>query len=266
MRIEVIIQLIIALLFAITWFLVPLWYLKSNIYVQELTPLGFSITFLSHKYSLFLPNTITALIYVIASVIIPVVWRSSRYSLYLSLYTLSLAVMLIITALIFQSRYLFYGGYSILSTETGYMYIRIPYTTYFGLPLYLLVILYVVTSVNTATRARWIQVRRMTIIEEALLTARSEGPINAIKKALDRIGIQYSVINGSLVIGDMAVITSGVERPRDVREYVTFTDKGSIYFDGSSVTELSIEQGIMLALSKALIKGRPGKPLVSEYA
>ncbi|WP_243677942.1 hypothetical protein [Vulcanisaeta distributa] len=110
MRIEVIIQLIIALAFAISWFLSPLWYLKSNIYVQELTPLGFSITFLGHRYFLPLPNAITALTYAIASAVIPVIWRSSRYSLYLSLFTLSLAVMLIITVFVFQSRYLFYGA------------------------------------------------------------------------------------------------------------------------------------------------------------
>ncbi len=267
MRFEVIIQLVIALMFAISWFLLPLWYLKSNIYTQELTPLGFSITFLGRRYFLFLPSAITALIYVIASAVIPIIWRSSRYSLYLSLFTLSLAVMLIITAFIFQSRYLFYGGYSILSTETGYMYIKIPYNTYFGVPLYILAVLYLVTSVNAATRARWIITRRMTIIEETLLTARTEGIIKAIRKALDRIGIQYSVINGSLIIGDMAIMAGETERPKETREYVAFTDKGgSVYFDGSSITELSIEQGIMLALSKAFIKGRPGKPQVIEYA
>ena len=266
MRIEVTIQLITALLFATAWFLAPLWYLKSNIYVQELIPLGFLIIFLGHKYFLFLPNTIAALIYVITSAIIPVVWRSSRYSLYLSLYTLSLAVMLIITAFIFQSRYLFYGGYSILNTKTGYMYIRIPYTTYFGAPLYPLIVLYLVTSVNAATRARWVRVRRTTIIEDILLNIRSEGPINAIKKALNRIGIQYLLIDGALVIGDMAITANDTKRLKDVKEYVVFTGKGSVYFDGSLATELSVEQGVMLALSKALIKGKPGRLEVIEYA
>ncbi|MGC8607983.1 MAG: hypothetical protein ACP5GZ_01770 [Vulcanisaeta sp.] len=266
MRLEVIIQLIIALIFVISWFLAPLWCLRSNIYTQELTPLGFSIIFLGHKYFLILPNSIAALIYVITSALIPIAWRNSRYSLYLSLFTLSLAIMLIITVFIFQSRYLFYGGYSVLSTETGYMYIRIPYTTYFGIPLYILVFLIIVTSVNAVTRARWITVRRMTIIEETLLMVRSEGPINAIRKALDRIGIQYSIINNALIIGDMAITASNTGRPEGVKEYLSFTDKGFIYFDGSSITELSTEQGIILAISKALIKGKPGKPLAGEYA
>ncbi|WP_054841816.1 hypothetical protein [Vulcanisaeta distributa] len=148
------------------------------------------------------------------------------------------------------------------------MYIRILYNTYFGAPLYLLAILYAVTSVNAVTRARWIVMRRMTIIEETLIMARTEGPIKAIKRALDKIGIQYSVINEALIIGgDLAIMASGAERPKEAREYVAFTDKGSMYFDGSSITELSIEQGgIMLALSRALVKGRPGKPPVIEYA
>jgi hypothetical protein len=56
------------------------------------------------------------------------------------------------------------------------------------------------------------------------------------------------------------------EKLKDTKEYISFTDKNSIYFDGSSITELSIEQGILLALSKALIKGKPGRIEAVEYA
>ncbi len=267
MRIEVIIQLLIALSFTITWFLAPLWSLKSNIYSQDLTPLGFSITFLNHRYFLFIPNTITALTYIVVSAVIPLIWRGSRYSLYLSLFALSLGIMLIITALIFQSRYLFYGGYSILSTATGYMYIKIPYKTYFNVPLYLLIILFIVTTVNAVTRARWIRMRRLTIIEEALIIARISNPVNAVRKALDKLGIQYKVIDNSLIIDDLAIIGGSAEkRPADVKEYVLFTERNSIYFDGSTITELSTEQGILLALSKSLMKGKPGRMEAIEYA
>ncbi len=132
MRLEVIIQLLIALAFVLAWIFMPFWSLVSNIYVQKLTPLGFSIAFLGSNYFLFVPNALAAFIYAIASAVIPLVWRSSRYSLYLSLFTLSLAAMLLVTVFIFQSRYLYYGGDSIIPTATGYMYIRIPYRTYFN--------------------------------------------------------------------------------------------------------------------------------------
>jgi hypothetical protein len=267
-RLEVIIQLLIALAFVLTWIFVPFWSLVSNIYVQKLTLLGFSIAFLGSNYFLFVPNALAAFIYAIVSAVIPLVWRSSRYSLYLSLFTLSLAAMLLATVFIFQSRYLYYGGDSIVPTATGYMYIRIPYRTYFNAPLYLFAVLFAVTALNATTRARWIRVRKLSLIEEALTMVRVKDPISAIRMALGRLGIQYSVINDSLVIGDLAIIMGGVEKGKlkDVKEYILFTDKNSIYFDDSSITELSIEQGILLALAKALIKGKPGRIEVVEYA
>jgi hypothetical protein len=175
--------------------------------------------------------------------------------------------MLLVTVFIFQSRYLYYGGDSIVPTATGYMYIRIPYRTYFNVPLHLFAVLFAVTALNATTRARWIRVRKPSLIEEALTMVRVKDPISAIRMALGRLGIQYSVINDSLVIGDLAIIMGGVEKEKlkDAKEYISFTDKNSIYFDGSSITELSIEQGILLALSKALIKGKPGRIEVIEY-
>jgi hypothetical protein len=148
------------------------------------------------------------------------------------------------------------------------MYIRIPYRTYFNAPLYLFAVLFAVTALNATTRARWIMVRKLSLIEEALTMVRVKDSISAIRMALGRLGIQYSVINDSLVIGDLAIIMGGVEKEKlkDAKEYISFTDKNSIYFDGSSITELSIEQGILLALSKALIKGKPGRIEVIEYA
>jgi hypothetical protein len=281
-RLEVIIQLLIALAFVLTWIFMPFWSLVSNIYVQKLTPLGFSITFLGSNYFLFVPNALAAFIYAIVSAVIPLVWRS-RYSLYLSLFTLSLAAMLLVTVFIFQSRYLYYGGDSIVPTATGYMYIRIPYRTYFNVPLYLFAVLFAVTALNAATRAqwigirkpsRWIEVRKSSLIEETLMMARAKDPISAIRMALDRLGIQYSVINDSLVIGDLVIgdlaiiIIGGIEK--NVKEYLLFTNKNFVYYyyypDSPSIAELSFEQGILLALSKALIKGKPGRIEAVEYA
>ncbi len=189
MRIEVIIYTAVILAFIISLLFYPIFEVNSSIYSQELSFLGFNIRFYNYSSTVFLPLPIAGIIYVILSAIIPIVWRGSRYSLYLSTVLILLSISMFISSYIYDERYLFYYDYSVLPTYNGAFLIYFPKAFSFNLPFYILVTSAVISSLNSITRARWMPIYRLTLMDKVLRDLK----YNEIERGLIRLFTELNV-------------------------------------------------------------------------
>ncbi|QGA53920.1 hypothetical protein GFS03_04680 [Sulfolobus sp. E5-1-F] len=260
-RSEVVIFSILTIIAVVLWFFVPVFGLKSINYEQMITPLGFQILFFESKYLLISPLTILAVIFFIISAVLPLAWRSSRYSLYASTIAAGFGVVMIVNTFIFQQRYLHYYGYSVLPTPNGAFYIFFPSTTYFGLSLYLLVGALGLSVVNSATRARWLSVGRMTLIDKLRSELEKGGIIRGLLTLLTSLGLDYAVVNDThLKVMDLSLLEEDERNRRlsiffESNEVIVFSKNSKKVLYQNSEGEIKyydLEEGIRIALSKIL--------------
>lgn len=205
---EVLIYVILVSLSLLIWLFFPLWYLESVNYEQYLTPIGFEIHFFNKSAYLILPLTISAIGFFIFSAIIPLVWKSCRYSLYTSTLASALGISNIISSLIYQQRYLSFHDYHVLPTPNGAFYIYFPSTQSFSFPFYLLILSLIVSGVNSLTRASWLPVQRLSLIDKILNDIYDRGLIKALSKYLDDFGVYFAVEKNSIKTGNLVVGSS----------------------------------------------------------
>ncbi|TRM81886.1 hypothetical protein DJ522_07635, partial [Sulfolobus sp. F3] len=231
------------------------WYLKSINYSQYLTPLGFEIFFFNRSFTLISPLTLSALVFLITSFIIPLVWRSSKYSLYSSTLASLLGLAMIINSLIFQQRYLSFHGYSVLPTPNGAFYIFFPSEESFTFPFYLMIVSIIISILNSITRASWLPVGRLTLLERIVNDVYEKGVINALTNYFDRFGVKYALTNdrvlqvGKVMIGNderLNVFFPSTETVVFGKKYVAYINK-----DGE-IKYLNIDDGIKLTLAKSI--------------
>ena len=262
-REEILIFNIIIALAIISWFFFPIFEIKSINYGLSIIPLGFKIQLFTQQYFLISPLTIAGIAFLILSAIIPLVWTSSRYSLYTSLSALGFGIVMIINAFIYQQRYLHFYGYSVLPTSTGYFYILFPSSTIYGLPLYLIIGSFVISILNAATRARWLYPRRLTLLEKLYSELQRGEVIKGLQSLINSLGI-YATVEGNVAKVEDLVLTKAnriEELPSDVSiffpkgEQIIIGDRKVVYIDKEGNVEyLNLNEGVKLALTKIIEK------------
>lgn len=257
-RTEVIIYSIIVVIGLLSWVFLPIFYLRSINYSQYLTPLGFEIFFFGRSFTIISPLTLSALVFLITSFLIPLVWRSSRYSLYSSTLASLLGLAMIINSLIFQQRYLSFHGYSVLPTPNGAFYIFFPSEESFTFPFYLIIASAIISILNSITRASWLPVNRLSLLERIVNDVYEKGVIKALTSHFDKFGVKYALTyDGVLQVGK--VIVGNNEKVNiffPSTETIVFGKKYVAYINkDGEIRYLNIDDGIRLTLAKSLEEG-----------
>lgn len=263
-RIEVIIFDVVTVIALISWLFIPLFYIQSINYAQLIIPLGFSIYFFGTKSLLLSPLTIAAIAFFIISAITPLIWRSSRYSLYTSTASALFGIVMIINTFIFQQRYLHFYGYSVLPTPTGFLYIEFPSNFAFGAPLYLLIGSAVLSILNSLTRARWLSFRRLSLLEKVLADMQRGQVLRGLLTFISSLGVYATTGERNIRVKDLAIV-EGKPREEERRGGVSlFFPYGEQFFIGEdkilhidSEGELhyyDLDQGLRVILSKIIEK------------
>ncbi len=268
-RPEVAISSLIALLILFTWIFYPVWNLKSVNYAQFITPLGFKIYFFGNSFLLISPLTITSIIFITISAIIPIIWKSSKYSLYASTFSLFLGFIMIVNSLIFQQRYLFFHGYSTIPTITGTFYIFFPYKTYFSIPFYLFFLAASISILNSIKRARWIPNNRLTLLEKIYNDINNKGLIDTFSDWFERFGIPYTMESDLLKVKELTISTEDKKRNLSAffpkGEILVFGKEHVLYItkDGD-IKYVNINDGIKLTIAKAIEQTDIAKTQIKE--
>jgi len=194
MRVEVLLQFALAIAFIVLWVFMPAWSIGGANYSISLMPWGYVVEFFGETHIIPPPTVYAVWLFTIDAGLLPLVWRRSRYSLYLAALFSVLSLSMLMDTILFQQRYLQFHGYTIAPTPTGYIYVLLSTKPVLGLPTYILLALTILSIFNMATRARWLGTR---VIED---------PIIAIERVLKVLHIEYSRIEGGVKVGGIKII------------------------------------------------------------
>jgi hypothetical protein len=194
MRIEALLQFALAIAFIVLWVFVPTWSLSGANYSISLTPWGYVIKFFGETHVIPPPTVYAVWLFALDAGLLPLVWRRSRYSLYLAALFSVLSLSMLMDTILFQQRYLQFHGYTIAPTPNGYIYVSLPTKPVLGLPTYVLLALVILSIFNMVTRARWLGTR---VIED---------PIVAVERVLKVLHIEYSRVEGGVKVGGIKII------------------------------------------------------------
>lgn len=258
----------------ISWIFLPIFEINSINYVQAITPLGFVITFFGAKSLFISPLTITSIVFFIFSAILPLVWRSSRYSLYTSTVSAFFGVIMIVNAFIFQERYLHFYGYSVVPTSNGAFYIQFPSSTVYNPPLYLLISSSALSLVNSLTRARWLPYRRLTLLEKLNSELQRGEIIKGFLSFVSSLGVYASVGDKYIKVKDFAIIQGKPKVEEKKRDISMFFPSGEQFFIGKDkilhvdsegeIHYYNLDQGLKLLLTKIIEKSDFNNELYSD--
>jgi hypothetical protein len=193
-RVEALLQFALAIAFIVLWVFVPTWSMSGANYSISLTPWGYAVRFFGETHVIPPPTVYAVWLFALDAGLLPLVWRRSRYSLYLAALFSVLSLSMLMDTILFQQRYLQFHGYTIAPTPTGYIYVLLSTKPVLGLPTYILLALTILSIFNMATRARWLGTR---VIED---------PIIAIERVLKVLHIEYSRIEGGVKVGGIKII------------------------------------------------------------
>jgi hypothetical protein len=197
-------------------------------YSISLTPWGYVVRFFGETHVIPPPTVYAVWIFAIGAGLTPLVWRRSRYSLYLAALFSVLSISMLMDTILFQQRYLQFHGYTIAPTPTGYIYVSLPTRPALGLPTYILLALTILSIINAATRARWLGTR---VIED---------PIIVIERVLKALNIEYSRIEHGVEVGGVRIVRQG----------------GSLWLvRGMGETKEAIEVDLKTAITEAVKAG-----------
>ena len=193
MRVEALLQFALAIAYVVLWVFMLAWSISGANYSISLTPWGYAVRFFSETHVI--PPTVYAVwLFAIGAGLLPLVWRRSRYSLYLATLFSVLSLSMLIDTVLFQQRYLQFHGYTIAPTPTGYIYVSLPAKPTLGIPTYILLALTILSIFNMITRARWLGTR---VIED---------PIVAVERVLKVLHIEYSRVEDGVKVGGIKII------------------------------------------------------------
>ncbi|WP_069808109.1 hypothetical protein [Vulcanisaeta thermophila] len=253
MRPEVTIQVVLALVFVISWFLLPIYGITGPGLTIVLTPVGYVVNFLGLRYLVVPPTVFAIWIFALASPLIPAVWRSTRYPLYTSLLLAVLSVAMLAVTILFQWRYMAVRGYVIQPTPTGYIYVQLPHTPSLGVPFYVLAIYLALTLANAVTGAKWLRLKEWSIAE----VYQTRGAMMAIKESLRRLGIPYEEVEGGIKVGDLII--------KEVQGMITISRASGEPIVTNGVQGLNPEEAITVVLTHAIQYALKTGTRVIEY-
>jgi hypothetical protein len=194
MRVEALFQFALAIAYVVLWVFMPTWSISGANYSISLMPWGYVVRFFGETHVIPPPTVYAVWLFAIGAGLLPLVWRRSRYSLYLATLFSVLSLSMLIDTVLFQQRYLQFHGYTIAPTPNGYIYVLLPTKPVLGLPTYVLLALTILSIFNMVTRARWLGTR---VIED---------PIVAVERVLKVLHIEYSRVEGGVKVGGIKII------------------------------------------------------------
>jgi hypothetical protein len=197
MRVEALLQFALAIAFIVLWVFVPTWSMNGVNYSISLMPWGYVVRFFGEIHVIPPPTVYAVWLFALDAGLLPLIWRRSRYSLYLATLFSVLSLSMLMDTILFQQRYLQFHGYTIAPTPNGYIYVSLPTKPVLGLPTYVLLALTTLSIFNMATRARWLGA-------EAI-----EDPIVAVERVLKALHIEYSRIEGGVEVGGIKITRQG---------------------------------------------------------
>ena len=197
MRVEALLQFALAIAYVVLWVFMPAWSISGANYSISLMPWGYVVRFFSETHVIPPPTVYAVWLFAIGAGLLPLVWRRSRYSLYLATLFSVLSLSMLMDTILFQQRYLQFHGYTIAPTPNGYIYVLLPTKPVLGLPTYVLLALVILSIFNAATRARWLGA-------EAI-----EDPIVAVERVLKALNIEYSRIKYGVEVGGVRIVGQG---------------------------------------------------------
>jgi hypothetical protein len=193
-RVEALLQFALAIAYVVLWVFMPAWSISGANYSISLTPWGYAVRFFSETHVIPPPTVYAVWLFALDAGLLPLVWRRSRYSLYLATLFSVLSLSMLMDTILFQQRYLQFHGYTIAPTPNGYIYVFLPTKPVLGLPTYVLLALTILSIFNMVTRARWLGTR---VIED---------PIVAVERVLKVLHIEYSRVEGGVKVGGIKII------------------------------------------------------------
>jgi len=197
MRIEALLQFVLAVVFIVLWVFMPTWSMSGLNYSISLMPWGYVVRFFGETHVIPPPTVYAVWLFALDAGLLPLIWRRSRYSLYLAALFSVLSLSMLMDTILFQQRYLQFHGYTIAPTPTGYIYVSLLTKPVLGLPTYVLLALVILSIFNMVTRARWLGTR---VIED---------PIVAVERVLKVLHIEYSRVEGGVEVGDVRIVRQG---------------------------------------------------------
>jgi len=159
MRVEALLQFALAIAFIVLWVFMPTWSMSGANYSISLMPWGYVVRFFGETHVIPPPTVYAVWLFALGAGLLPLIWRRSRYSLYLAALFSVLSISMLMDTILFQQRYLQFHGYTIAPTPNGYIYVSLPTKPVLGLPTYVLLALVTLSIINMATRARWLGTR-----------------------------------------------------------------------------------------------------------
>jgi hypothetical protein len=193
-RVEALLQFALAIAYVVLWVFMPAWSISGANYSISLTPWGYVVRFFGETHVIPPPTVYAVWLFALDAGLLPLVWRRSRYSLYLATLFSVLSLSMLMDTILFQQRYLQFHGYTIAPTPTGYIYVLLSTKPVLGLPTYILLALTILSIFNMATRARWLGAETI------------EDPIVAVERVLKVLHIEYSRIEGGVKVGGIKII------------------------------------------------------------
>jgi hypothetical protein len=197
MRVEALLQFALAIAFIVLWVFMSAWSLSGANYSISLMPWGFVVRFFGETHVIPPPTVYAVWLFALDAGLLPLVWRRSRYSLYLAALFSVLSLSMLMDTILFQQRYLQFHGYTIAPTPNGYIYVSLPAKPTLGIPTYILLALTILSIFNMITRARWLGTR---VIED---------PIVAVVRVLKALNIEYSRIEHGVEVGGVRIVRQG---------------------------------------------------------
>jgi hypothetical protein len=222
-------QLALALVFTVSWFLTPAWIVASTGYSVVLTPLGFIVRFLDSTMTVTPPTVYTIIPLAIASGLTPLLWRG-RYVPYLGLTMAVLSIAMLVVTIMFQQRYLQFQGFIVAPTPNGYLYISLPPRLSIGVPVFILLCM-IAPPIIAITKGN----------EDG----GASGSMHVVTSVLKALGVRYRIDNGWVIVGGL--------RLTEWQDGSIIIMRGSE--DWSELTFTSLEGALIEVIKAALRQG-----------
>jgi len=201
MRYEILIFVLVTIAFLLSWLFIPIYTVFGPNVLIQLTPLGYEIHVLKISY------TVTPLVlylvpaYATASIIVPLVWKRTRYSLYVSAVLAGLSLAMFLSTVLYLWRYIIINGYIASPTPDGVTYVFLPKTWSLNFPAYLLFASSILSIINASTRARWVIPQK----GKGIYIDLSNGIIPIIEMILNKLDIPYTKVGNEIDVNGLKI-------------------------------------------------------------
>ena len=201
MRYEVLIFVLVTVAFLLSWYFVPMYTVSGPNVLIQLTPLGYSIRVLNISYIVIPLVLYLVPAYAIASIIIPLVLKKSRYSLHVSAVLAGLSLAMFLSTLLYLWRYIIVEGYVASPTLDGVTYVFLPKIWSLDFPAYLLFASVILSVINASTRARWL----IPAQRRGLYIDLSNDILPTIEMVLNKLEIPYTKSGNEIDVNGLKI-------------------------------------------------------------